>query len=57
MWLGTWKGISDGHEATWLRFYDREGRLLPTGEEKHAALTLAEAARADAATSRANAAA
>jgi Uma2 family endonuclease len=36
MWLGPWKGTWDDQEATWLRFFDRDGQLLPTGEEKQA---------------------
>jgi Uma2 family endonuclease len=33
LWLGPWEGVYRGYQATWLRFYDREGRLVPTGEE------------------------
>jgi Uma2 family endonuclease len=47
MWLGNWTGTWDGQETTWLRFFDRDGNLLPTGEEKEAAHAEAEAARAD----------
>jgi Uma2 family endonuclease len=45
-WLGTWRGKYQEHEATWLRFYDVHGNLLPTHAE-------AEKQRADAAEQRA----
>lgn len=36
--LGAWFGVSDapyrGWRYRWLRLYDREGRLIPTGEER-----------------------
>jgi Uma2 family endonuclease len=32
-WLGTWEGTIDGEPAVWLRFYDREGNLVPLPEE------------------------
>jgi Uma2 family endonuclease len=41
VWLGTWRGQYQGFEAVWLRFYDAEGRLVPTQGE------LAEAAEAE----------
>lgn len=47
--LGLWAGEYEGTQATWLRFYDAAGRLLPTGEE-------AERRRAEAERQRANAA-
>ena len=28
LWLGTWEGEYLGEDATWLRFYDSEGRLV-----------------------------
>ncbi|MDJ0836291.1 MAG: Uma2 family endonuclease [Acidobacteriota bacterium] len=31
--LGTWKGRYQHQTSTWLRFYDRSGKLLPTQEE------------------------
>jgi hypothetical protein len=31
--LGTWRGQWQGYEAVWLRFYDTEGRLVPTRAE------------------------
>ena len=55
MWLGTWRGTWDGQETIWLRFFDREGNMLPTGEEKEDARADAATARADAATARAKA--
>jgi hypothetical protein len=33
LWLGTWRGQYQGYEAVWLRFYDAEGRLVPTRAE------------------------
>lgn len=30
-----WTGIYEGMEATWLRWNDESGRLLPTGVEEH----------------------
>lgn len=40
VWLGPWKGEHEGYEATWLRFYDTGGNLVPTLAE--AALKRAE---------------
>lgn len=37
LWLGTWQGTYQGYEAVWLRFYDAEGRLVPTQAEVAAA--------------------
>jgi Uma2 family endonuclease len=42
LWLGTWRGTYQGYENVWLRFYDADGRLVPTQAEK----ATAEAARA-----------
>jgi Uma2 family endonuclease len=33
VWLGTWRGQYQGFEAVWLRFYDADGRLVPTQVE------------------------
>jgi Uma2 family endonuclease len=44
LWLGTWQGTYRGYEDTWLRFYDKEGTLLRTGEE--AAVAASNAAQA-----------
>lgn len=41
-WLGTWRGTYGGFEHVWLRFFDAEGRLLPTHAEA-AAQKLADA--------------
>jgi Uma2 family endonuclease len=56
LWLGTWKGVYQGYEAVWLRFYDAQGRLVPIHGE--AAEDRAQAAedRAHAAEDRAQAA-
>ena len=32
--LGTWRGTLEGFTLSWLRFYDREGRLLPSADER-----------------------
>jgi Uma2 family endonuclease len=32
-WLGTWDGAYAGVPGTWLRFFDKDGRLLPTHAE------------------------
>lgn len=42
LWLGRWQGRRTNLDATWLRLYDSDGRLIPTPEE-------AERERADAA--------
>ncbi len=33
LWLGTWRGRYQLKDEVFLRFYDREGRLVPTAEE------------------------
>jgi Uma2 family endonuclease len=33
LWLGTWDGTIDRETATWLRFYDSSGNLVPLPEE------------------------
>jgi Uma2 family endonuclease len=37
LWLGPWRGQYQGFDAVWLRFYDAEGRLVPTQAEVAAA--------------------
>jgi Uma2 family endonuclease len=32
-WVGTWTGAVDDDTTTWLRFYDRQGNLVPLPEE------------------------
>lgn len=56
LWVGTWQGKIGPFDDTWLRFYDRDGNLVPTPEE--AAKQQAEAAKqqADAAKRQAEAA-
>lgn len=34
LWLGPWEGETHRARAIWLRYYDREGYLLPTSEEQ-----------------------
>jgi Uma2 family endonuclease len=43
LWVGTWQGKVGPFDDTWLRFYDRSGKLVPTLEE--AAQHRAEAAQ------------
>jgi hypothetical protein len=31
--LTLWEGSFEGHRDTWLRWCDREGRVIPTGAE------------------------
>ncbi len=47
-WVGTWSGKYQGQEGVWLRFFDMEGNLLPTGEEAQAAAKEAAQERAEA---------
>lgn len=34
LFLGSWPGEISGYDAKWLRFFDKEGRVLPTGSER-----------------------
>jgi Uma2 family endonuclease len=52
-WLGLWDGWWDGIEGTWLRMFDQDGNLIPTGEEYEAARSRALAARVQAEATRA----
>ena len=45
LWLGKWQGEFQREQAVWLRFYDREGNLIPT--EAEAARQRAEAAETE----------
>ena len=36
LWLGTWRGKYQEYDQVWLRFYDKDGRLVPTGKEAEA---------------------
>lgn len=49
LWLGTWEGEYRGYRAVWLRFYDKDGRLVPTMAEKAEQEAEQEKQRADAA--------
>jgi Uma2 family endonuclease len=33
LWLGTWEGVFQNQRATWPRFYDPQGVLIPTAAE------------------------
>ena len=56
LWLGTWRGEYQRTEATWLRFFTPEGKLVPTPAEAEAQRAKAEAQRAKAEAQRAKAA-
>jgi Uma2 family endonuclease len=47
LWIGAWTGKYQGDEATWLRFYDAEFRLVPTAAEAEHQRAEAERERAD----------
>jgi Uma2 family endonuclease len=47
LWLGTWTGKYQGDDATWLRFYDAEFRLVLTASEMEQKRAEAERQRAD----------
>ncbi len=34
LWLGAWRGIYNGADRLWLRWYDAEGNLIPTNAER-----------------------
>jgi Uma2 family endonuclease len=48
LWVGTWSGNYQGGEATWLRFYDAESRLVHTASEAEHQRAEAEHRRAEA---------
>lgn len=48
LWLGTWEGAYLETHACWLRFYDAEGKLVPTLEEWKSQLAEEEHQRAEA---------
>jgi Uma2 family endonuclease len=56
LWLGRWQGQRTGLDATWLRLYDSDGRLIPTPEEAERQRADAEHQRAEAERQRADAA-
>src|SRR6185437_12558706 len=49
LWLGPWTGTYLEERATWPRFYDADGRLVPTFAEAAQQRTEQEKHRADAA--------
>lgn len=53
VWLGTWEGTYLGRHDVWLRFYDKDGKLLPTTEEAGLARTEAQRKKTKAARKRA----
>jgi hypothetical protein len=55
MWLGPWEGEHSGDRAVWLRFYDADGVLVPTGFEAERQRAEAERRRAEAERRRAEA--
>ena len=48
LWVGTWTGKYQGDEATWLRFYDADGRLVLTAAEAEQRNAQSERQRAEA---------
>lgn len=56
LWLGKWTGMKHPYEMTWLRFFDGDGRLVPTAAEAEKTRADAEKSRADVEKSRADAA-
>jgi Uma2 family endonuclease len=56
LWLGPWRGKFQGKEDTYLRFYDKQGNLVPTIGEAEQAKASAEQAKASAAQQQAKAA-
>jgi Uma2 family endonuclease len=53
LWLGTWAGTIDRETLTWLRFYDKNGALVPLPEEAAQQRAEVEAQRAEVETQRA----
>jgi Uma2 family endonuclease len=49
LWLGTWRGKYQEYDQVWLRFYNKQGRLVPTGREAEARRAKTQARRAEAA--------
>lgn len=47
VWIGTWQGVYQQYDTTWLRFYSNEGLLLPTQAEAEAAARYEAEQRAD----------
>jgi Uma2 family endonuclease len=48
-WLGLWKGKYQGVRATWVRLFEKNGEMAPTGEEAERRRAEAERRRAQAA--------
>jgi Uma2 family endonuclease len=55
LWLGEWVGEFQGQRGTWLRFYDKQGRLVPLQVEVEQQKAVAENLRAEAEKRRAEA--
>lgn len=48
LWLGTWYGaLVEGEKAVWVRFYDRDGNLVPPPDEEAFQRAAAEHQRAE----------
>jgi Uma2 family endonuclease len=56
VWLATWQGKLLGFDKVWVRFFDKDGRLIPTFDEASEAKADAAQANADAAQANADAA-
>ncbi|MDY7012019.1 MAG: Uma2 family endonuclease [Cyanobacteriota bacterium] len=55
LWVGTWQGEAQGQPGDWLRFYEREGKLVLLPEEVEKQRAEAEKQRAEAEKQRAEA--
>jgi Uma2 family endonuclease len=49
LWLGKWTGEHEGFTTTWLRWFDAQGELVPTGREAETQRAEEEHQRAEAA--------
>jgi Uma2 family endonuclease len=55
LWLGTWEGMYQGQQGTWVRFFGAQSRLVPTPAEAAAQQAEMERQRAEAERQRAEA--
>jgi Uma2 family endonuclease len=47
VWVGTWSGVFQAQDRVWVRFFDQQGRLVPTPVESEQERTEAERRRAE----------
>ncbi len=55
LWLGNWEGNYLGYDTTWLRFFEEQGKVVPTFAEAESQRAEAESKRAEAESKRAEA--